>query len=132
MLAAAILPSFAFMVVPPTRSPHTATRWRSGRVLLFTEEIATSVTIQRSAAACYGAYSQIERIPEWCTMLGQINIVSPTLSEWSPRLPSALARILPKIEWTSEQRLEPEQCAIEWQSISGIDNCAVRGAHTTT
>ena len=116
------MPQAVALMPASARLPAAATR-RSRRVLLFTEEIATSVSIKRSAEACYDAYSQLERIPEWCTMLGQIKIVSPTRSEWRPRLPIGLARILPTIEWTSEQCLDPEECSIEWQSISGIENC---------
>lgn len=101
----------------------TYTMQRSGQITMFTEEISRSVQIMRSAEACYDAYSQLERIPEWCTMLGQIKVVSPTRSEWSPRLPTALARVLPTIQWTSDQCLDPEACTIEWQSIKGIDNC---------
>ena len=102
---------------------HTPAMQRSRQLVMFTEEIATSVKVRRPAEACFDAYSQLERIPEWCTMLGQIKIVSPTRSEWSPRLPRGLARVLPDIEWTSDQRCNADDCTIEWQSISGIDNC---------
>ena len=120
LLIALVSPASA-LVGPAFSRPHAAHR-RSSLVRLFTEEIATSIEIQRPAEACYDAYSQLERIPEWCTMLGQINITSPTRSEWKPRLPSALARVLPNIQWTSDQCLNADECAIEWQSISGIDN----------
>ena len=120
IVAAVVQPVTA--LVASSRIYQHPIRRRSQGVLLFTEEIAASTRIERSAEACFEAYSQLERIPEWCTMLGQIKVVSPTRSEWRPRLPATLSRVLPAIQWTSDQCLDAEECTIEWRSISGIDN----------
>lgn len=97
-----------------------ATRARAPRAVV-TERCARSVTIGLPAEACFDAYSQLERIPEWNPILGRVKVISPTRSEWSARLPPALARIVPNCEWTSQQCLDSSECTISWQSISGID-----------
>ena len=48
-------------------------------------------------------------------------VTSPTLSEWSARLPPALTRILPNARWTSEQSLDAAAHTISWKSVSGVD-----------
>ena len=84
-----------------------------------------SVTISQPAEACFDAYSQLERIPEWNPILGRVKVISPTRSEWSARLPPALARIIPNCEWTSQQCLDASECTISWQSVSGVDTSGV-------
>ena len=99
---------------------EAATRAGAPR-LIVTESCARSVTIGLPAEACFDAYSQLERIPEWNPILGRVKVISPTRSEWSARLPPALARIVPNCEWTSQQCLDSSECTISWQSVSGID-----------
>ena len=101
------------------RAATTATR--AGAVNLLTESCAQSVTIGKPAEACFDAYSQLERIPEWNPILGRVKVISPTRSEWSARLPPALARIVPNCEWTSQQCLDASECTISWESVSGIN-----------
>ena len=88
---------------------------------LFTESCARNVTIGQPAEVCFDAYSELERIPEWNPILGRVKVISPTRSEWSARLPPALARIVPNCEWTSQQCLDEAECTISWESVSGID-----------
>jgi len=79
------------------------------------------VVIGRRAEECFDAYSELERIPEWNPILGRVKVISPTRSEWSARLPPALARIVPNCQWTSQQCLDASECTISWESVSGID-----------
>ena len=102
-----------------TRRPAVT---RSRPIRLVTEEVIASVRVERSAEECFEVYSQLDRVPEWSVGIGQIEIVSETRSEWTASLPRALQRVLPKISWASEQCVKPDECVIEWKSVSGISN----------
>ena len=98
-------------------------RPRSHALLRFTADSVAEAQIDRSAADCFEAYAQLQRMPEWCTALGRVDIVSPSLSEWSVRLPPTLSRIVPPslVRWTSELELDSDACRIAWRSVSGVE-----------
>lgn len=53
----------------------SATRARA-LSLVVTERCTRSVTIGLPAEACFDAYSQLERIPEWNPILGRVKVIS--------------------------------------------------------
>ena len=85
--------SLHYAPIQYARLPRITARRSREAMMRFTEEISTSIQISRSAESCYAAYSQLDRIPEWCTLLGKINIVSSTRAEWSPKLPFGLRKV---------------------------------------
>mmetsp|Transcript_13062 Transcript_13062/g.33483 ORF Transcript_13062/g.33483 Transcript_13062/m.33483 type:complete len:206 (+) Transcript_13062:106-723(+) len=102
---------------------------RTGPVLNWVGETSGSLDIAAPKKALFDAYADVERMPQWSSMLESVVLVDSQTrrSEWALRIPRPLARLVGAVgmgqlvRWEAVH--ETEGCdVLRWRSLSGVQN----------
>ena len=95
-------------VAPKPPKPAPVERWI---------RTAATVRVDAPAAACYAAYSDLTRMPEWCPLLSEVTFDPETRkSEWRMGFKGV------SVGWTAENLEESPPSLLRWTSKAGTEN----------
>ena len=78
---------------------------------------AATVRVDAPAAACYAAYSDLTRMPEWCPLLSKVTFDEETrASEWRMGYKGV------SVGWKAQNLEESPPSLLRWESRAGAHN----------
>ena len=92
-------------------------RWE---VVCWVGETAGGLEIRAPKEACFNAYSDIERMPEWTTQLERVQLVDPSerRSKWTLRVPWFVLKLV---------RIAGLARLVQWEAVHETEGCDVLG-----